>query len=65
MMPKPGPYPHVNLQSLIRDVISSHTAVREGIATATEKERVRRGEAAQKHAANRHIATPGQRVGHG
>lgn len=65
MMPTPGPYRHVNLKALIRDVISSHTAVREGIATAAEKERVRRGEAASKHAANAHLATPGKRVGHG
>lgn len=64
MMPTPGPYPHVSLKSLIREVISSHTAVREGIATAAEKNRVKRGEAASKHAANRHVAIPGQRVGH-
>lgn len=61
---KPGNYPRVDLKAALRLVISSHQAVKAGIATHAERERVRRGEAAKQHKANAAVKVPGSRVGH-
>ena len=63
-MPRPGQYPRVDLKAALRLVISSHEAVRAGIATHAEKERVRRGEAAKHHKAVSSVKVPGSQVGH-
>lgn len=60
---KPGNYPRVDLKAALRLVISSHQAVKAGIATHAERERIRRGEAAKRDKANASVKVPGGQVG--
>lgn len=57
-------YQRVDLKAVVRDVISSHTAIRDGIAMHAEKERQRRGEAVKKRTANLRLSEPVKPVSH-